>query len=221
MPIVSISTFFKRNIATGETNIFYMNGTRISIHLNELGLYCGPLKYYNMENELMKVEQVDEDLEWVRKCPFYFILVQNHELTNILSSVGNHFNKSGKSPNYKIQIQSFYITLIDFKFLIICKYVGENFAFKCKKNIQAFTSTGFPSQRIVEESKYEEILGLHFPTGSSELKYENKEEFIDLCKNNENLDTWLDIIAKKPYVISGYSEVCNSIKKCPNKSYVY
>ena len=73
--------------------------------------------------------------------------------------------------------------------------------------------------RIVEESKYEEILGLHFPTGSSELKYENKEEFIDLCKNNENLDTWLDIIAKKPVLISGYSEVCNSIKKCPNKSY--
>ena len=67
---------------------------------------------------------------------------------------------------------------------------------------------------------YEEILGLHFPTGS-ELKYKNKEEFIDLCKNNENLDTWLDIIAKKPYPISGYSEVSNSIKKCPNKSYVY
>ena len=59
---------------------------------------------------------------------------------------------------------------------------------------------------------------LEIPTGS-ELKYENKEEFIDLCKNNENLDTWLDIIAKKPVLISGYSEVCNSIKKCPNKSY--
>ena len=113
MPIVSISTFFKRNIPTGETNIFYMNGTRISIHLNELGLYCGPLKYYNMENELMKVEQmvVDEDLEWVRKCSFYFILVQNHELTNILSSVGNHFNKSGKSPSYKIQIHFFTLPL--------------------------------------------------------------------------------------------------------------
>ena len=57
--------------------------------------------------------------------------------------------------------------------------MGENFAFKCKKSIQAFTSTGFRSHRIVEESKYEEILGLHFPTGN-ELKYKNKEEFIEL-----------------------------------------
>ena len=91
MPIISISTFFKRNIPYGETNILYVNGTRVSMHLNELGLYCGPLKYYNMENKLMKVRQMalDEEMEWVRKNSFYFILIKNGRLTNILSSIGN------------------------------------------------------------------------------------------------------------------------------------
>ena len=71
----------------------------------------------------------------------------------------------------------------------------------------------YPSGKITTDCVYREKIYVH--------KYKNKEEFIDLCKNNENLDTWLDIIAKKPYLISGYSEVCNSIKKCPDKSYVY
>ena len=91
MPIVSISTFFKRNIPYGETNVEYMNGTRISIRLNEFGLYCGPQKHYDKQNKLMKMRQMalNEELEWVRKNSFYFILVKNDGLTNILSSVGN------------------------------------------------------------------------------------------------------------------------------------
>ena len=90
MPIISISTFFKRNIPYGETNVLYANGTRLSMHLNEFGLTCGPLKYYNKKNELIKLRkmELDEDIEWVRKYK-YFILVKNYELTNILSSIGN------------------------------------------------------------------------------------------------------------------------------------
>ena len=97
MPIVSISTSLKRNIPYGETNIIYVNGTRISMHLNEFGLYCGPLKYYNaVENKLMKVRQMtlDGEMEWVRKNSFYFILIKNGTLTNILSSIGNCFDIS-------------------------------------------------------------------------------------------------------------------------------
>ena len=92
LPIVSISTFFKRNIPYGETNILYVNGTRISMHLNELGFYCGSQKYYNKENNLIKVRKMefDEEMAWVRKYN-YFILVKNDELTNILSSEGNYY----------------------------------------------------------------------------------------------------------------------------------
>ena len=79
------------------------------------------------------------------------------------------------------------------------------FAFGCEKSTREFT-TGFPNHEKVEESKYEEIFGLYFPTGR-ELKYESEREMLDLCKNNENMDIWLDIIAKKPFLMSGYSMV--------------
>ena len=69
-----------------------MNGTRISMHLNELGFYCASQKYYNKENNLIKVRKMefDEEMAWVRKYN-YFILVKNDELTNILSSEGNYY----------------------------------------------------------------------------------------------------------------------------------
>ena len=63
---------------------------------------------------------------------------------------------------------------------------------------------------MIDESKYEEILGLYFPTGRT-LLYESEKEIIDLCTKNDNVDIWLDDIAKKPYIISGYSKVCNAI----------
>ena len=67
--IVSISTSFKNNIPSGETNILYKNGTKIILQLNEFGFYCGA---HNEDNELIKIKQliVDENLEWVQKHDF-------------------------------------------------------------------------------------------------------------------------------------------------------
>ena len=90
--IVSISTSFKNNIPFGETNILYMNGTKISLQLNEFGFYCGAQNFYNEDNELIKIRQLamNSTLEWVKKHDFYFILLKNLNLTNILSTVGNY-----------------------------------------------------------------------------------------------------------------------------------
>ena len=86
-----------------------------------------------------------------------------------------------------------------------CEHVGMNSAINCQKHEMTF-SHGFPNHEKVEESKYEEIFGLYFPTGR-ELKYESEREMLDLCKNSETIDIWLDIIAKKPFLVSGYSMV--------------
>ena len=94
--IASISTFFKKNLPFGETNILYKNGTRILLQLNEFGFYCGAQNYYNEDNELIKMKQLtlNTNLEWVKKHDFYFILRKNFKLTNILSTVGNYTNSS-------------------------------------------------------------------------------------------------------------------------------
>ena len=94
--IASISTFFKKNLPFGETNILYKNGTRILLQLNEFGFYCGAQNYYNEDNELIKMKQLtlNTNLEWVKKHDFYFILGKNFKLTNILSTVGNYTNSS-------------------------------------------------------------------------------------------------------------------------------
>ena len=90
--IVSISTSFKNNIPSGETNILYKNGTKIILQLNEFGFYCGTQNYYNEDNELIKMKQLtlNTNLEWVKKHDFYFILLENFNLTNILSTVGKY-----------------------------------------------------------------------------------------------------------------------------------
>ena len=90
--IVSISTSFKNNIPSGETNILYKNGTKIILQLNEFGFYCGAQNFYNEDNELIKIRQLtlNSTLEWVKKYDFYFILLKNLNLTNILSTVGNY-----------------------------------------------------------------------------------------------------------------------------------
>ena len=90
--IVSISTSFKNNIPSGETNILYKNGTKILLQLNEFGFYCGAQNFYNEDNELIKIRQLalNSTLEWVKKHDFYFILLKNLNLTNILSTVGNY-----------------------------------------------------------------------------------------------------------------------------------
>ena len=90
--IVSISTSFKSNIPSGETNILYKNGTKIILQLNEFGFYCGTQNFYNEDNELIKIRQLtlNSTLEWVKKYDFYFILLKNLNLTNILSTVGNY-----------------------------------------------------------------------------------------------------------------------------------
>ena len=92
--ILSISTSFKNNIPFGETNILCMNGSKISIQLNEFGLYCGVQNYYNEENELIKIKQLtlDANLEWVKKNDFYFILLNNSGLTNILSTISKYYS---------------------------------------------------------------------------------------------------------------------------------
>ena len=98
--IVSISTSFKKNIPFGETNIQYKNGTKILIQLNEFGFYCGAQNYYNEGNELIKIKQLtlNANLEWVKKNDFYFILLKNLKLTNILSTAGNYYKPVG-CPN--------------------------------------------------------------------------------------------------------------------------
>ena len=90
--IVSISTSFKNNIPSGETNILYKNGTKIILQLNEFGFYCGAQNFYNEDNELIKIRQLtlNSTLEWVKKYDFYFILLKNLNSTNILSTVGNY-----------------------------------------------------------------------------------------------------------------------------------
>ena len=97
--VVSISTSFKNNIPFGETNILYMNGTKISLQLNEFGFYCGAQNYFNKDNELIKIKQLtlDESLEWIKKHDFYFILHKNSGLTNILSTVGNYIIFKGQT----------------------------------------------------------------------------------------------------------------------------
>ena len=97
--IVSISTSFKNNIPFGETNILCMNGSKISIQLNEFGFYCGVQNYYNEDNALIKIKQLtlDANLEWVKKYDFYFILYNNSRLTNILSTVGNYIIFKGQT----------------------------------------------------------------------------------------------------------------------------
>ena len=90
--IASISTSFKENLPFGETNILYKNGTRILIQLNEFGFYCGAQNFYNEDNELIKIRQLtlNSTLDWVKKHDFYFILLENFNLTNILSTVGKY-----------------------------------------------------------------------------------------------------------------------------------
>ena len=92
LSIISLSAFFRQNIPIGETNILYANGTRISMQLNEHGFYCESQKYYNKDNELIKIKQITSDthLEWVKKHDFYFILFKNASLTSILSTLGNY-----------------------------------------------------------------------------------------------------------------------------------
>ena len=90
MLIASLSTSFKNNIPFGKTDILYINGTSISIKLNEFGFYCGDQKYYNKDNELIKIKQVkvDANLEWVKKNDFFFFLYKNDILTNTISTAG-------------------------------------------------------------------------------------------------------------------------------------
>ena len=96
--IISISTSFKNNIPFGETNILYKNGTKISLLLNEFGFCYGAQNYFNEYNKLIKIKQItlDENLEWIKKHDFYFILYKNSGMTNILATVGNYY-KPGKN----------------------------------------------------------------------------------------------------------------------------
>ena len=86
-----------------------------------------------------------------------------------------------------------------------CEHVGMNLAILCQKHAMTF-SHGFPNHEDAQILKSEEIFGLDFLTGK-ELKLENDEEIIALCKNNENLDAWLDAVSKKTYFFSGYKKV--------------
>ena len=70
-------------------------------------------------------------------------------------------------------------------------------------------SNGFPNHEDTQMSESEDIFRLDFLTGN-ELKYENDKEDIDLCKNNENLDNWLEAVSKKSYFFSGYNKVGNT-----------
>ena len=86
-----------------------------------------------------------------------------------------------------------------------CEHVGMNLAILCQKHAMTF-SHGFPNHEDAQISKSEEIFGLDFLTGK-ELKFENDEEIIALCKNNESLDAWLDAVSKKTFHFSGYKKV--------------
>ena len=82
-----------------------MNGTKISLKLNEFGLYCGAQNYFNEDNELIQIKQLtlDENLEWIKKHDFYFILYKNSGLTNILSTVGNYYKSERERERKNVQ----------------------------------------------------------------------------------------------------------------------
>ena len=92
-----------------------------------------------------------------------------------------------------------------------CKHIGENTAMLCQKHAMSF-SDGFPNYENAKMSESEDIFGLDLLTGN-ELKYENDEEIIALCKNKENLYDWIDAVSKKAYFFSGYNKVLY-IKYC-------
>ena len=83
-----------------------MNGTKISLQLNEFGFYCGA---HNEDNELIKIKQliVDENLEWVQKHDFdndkeVFALCKNKENLDIwLDAVSKLFSCYNKVINNK------------------------------------------------------------------------------------------------------------------------
>ena len=102
-------------------------------------------------------------------------------------------------------IQIIQIIFVDFKFLIKCEHVGMNSAIHCQKHEMTF-SHGFPNHENAQMSKSEEIFGLDFLTGK-ELKFENDEKIIALCKNNERLDAWLDAVSKETFHFTGYNKV--------------
>ena len=76
----------------------------------------------------------------------------------------------------------------------------------CQKHAISF-SDGFPNYEDAIMPESEDVVGLDFLTGN-ELKYENDKDVIALCKNKENLYTWIDAVSKKAYIFSGYNKVC-------------
>ena len=85
-----------------------------------------------------------------------------------------------------------------------CEYVGVNSAILCQKHAMTF-SYGFPNHEDAQMSESEDIFGLNFLTGNELNK--NDKEVIDLCKDKEDLDAWLDAVSKKTYLFSGYNKV--------------